>query len=158
MKPADNISHRDPFQPAASVLDKQALEALAATPPAITPAEAGLVLSSTIVGRQQRVARVGNKTYRIGNHIKADKDGQELDFILAEIEPGSVVLVRDGHRYEVLIKRPQHAIRAGGAPTGNSPDEAQPTDDAVDELLSGGGLGAGGRLGQSRSTRDRSRT
>ena len=156
MQPADSVAHRDPFQPAASVLDKQALEAQAAKPAAITPTEAGLVLSSTIVGRQQQVARVGNKTYRIGNHIKADKDGQELDFILAEIEPGSVVLVRDGQRYEVPLKRPQHAISS--APRRPATVRRGPgKPEALDQLLSRWARRAGRKLGRTAALGDRSR-
>jgi hypothetical protein len=141
MRPADATAERDPFHSNAVELTEQdTLEAFAARQPAITPADAGIVLSSTIVGPTQRVARVAGTTYRVGDRIRTGRDGRGVEFVVAQIEPRSVVLMRDGHRYEVKLKRPQGYSKVSPPPTESESDADSDSDDDIDVAL---GLDAG---------------
>jgi hypothetical protein len=74
----------------------------------VTPQGANLMLSSTIVGSGLRVARISGKSYRPGDTVTIKlKGGQELEFMIAEIEARSVVLERLGKRYKLKIQTPK---------------------------------------------------
>ncbi len=73
-------------------------------PPRLTPAEAGLVLSSTIVGARQRVALISGRRYAIGDEVKANKqDGPLVRYKLVAVEPKQIVLESDGDQYVVKL-------------------------------------------------------
>ncbi len=82
--------------------------------PDVTPENLGMVLSSTIVGPRRRVARIDGVLYRPKDTVKLDRDGQQIEFKLAEIHPRRVVLDRDGNRFELkALKKtaPAHSGR-----------------------------------------------
>jgi len=140
MRPADANAKRDPFHSEArETTEQKTLDTLAASQPAVTPADAGIVLSSTIVGPTQRVARVAGTSYRVGDHIRAGKDGQVVDFVVTRIEPRNVVLARNGHRYEVQLKRPQSYSKVSLQPARQGDADSDLNDDDRDVTL---GLGA----------------
>jgi hypothetical protein len=102
---------RDPFEPALS----ESAEARAKGPEslrpkvrALTPQAAGLVLTSTIIGPQRRVAQISGKIYSVGQTVEATK-GKEapgVSFKLVEIKPRQAVLEADGQRFELTIPEP----------------------------------------------------
>jgi hypothetical protein len=76
--------------------------------PAIAPQSVGLVLSSTIVGPDRRVARISGRTYAEGSSVKAvTKDGGRIAYTLVDIEPRQVLLQRLGVVYELRIQSPK---------------------------------------------------
>jgi hypothetical protein len=70
----------------------------------LSPSEAGLVLSSTIVGPNRRMALVSGKRYGVGDEIKSKKEGQEIVFKLLAVEPKQIILENSGDRF--LMKMP----------------------------------------------------
>jgi hypothetical protein len=78
-------------------------------PPESTPDEAGLVLSSTLIGTNKRAALIGGRVYEEGAQVEAD-DGSK--FRLAHIEAQRVLLERNGHAYPLEIKRRTASGRA----------------------------------------------
>jgi len=72
--------------------------------PKLSPSEAGLVLSSTIVGRGRRTALINGRRYGVGDEVKSTKEGQQTVFKLLAVEPKQIVLENDGDRY--LVKMP----------------------------------------------------
>jgi hypothetical protein len=69
----------------------------------ITPASAGIVLSSTIVGGGRQVAQINGKRYSVGDELKTEQDGHEVVFKLIAIEPKRVVLEYAGARFVVKL-------------------------------------------------------
>ena len=71
---------RDPFEPAKiEVAQTKPVEPSKPKLPAITPAAAGLVLTSTIIGPQRRVAQISGKTYAVGQTIAVLKEKKEKE-------------------------------------------------------------------------------
>ena len=103
---------RDPFEsPKIEVAETKSVEPPKPKPVAITPAAAGLVLTSTIIGPQRRVAQISGKIYAVGQTIevrkeKKDKDAGGPAFKLIEVQPRRAVLEADGQRFELLIPEP----------------------------------------------------
>jgi hypothetical protein len=75
-------------------------------PPAVklSPSEAGLVLTSTIVGPRRRTALINGRRYGVGDEVKSTKEGQQTVFKLLSVEPRQIVLENDGDRF--LMKMP----------------------------------------------------
>jgi len=117
---------RDPFvhpvepEPAA-VVEEEAGPESEETPVAADPESLGLVLSSTIIGPKRSAARINGKTYGPGQIVVVSKDGRQYEFVLAEIHPRQVVLVRESERFELNLPKPQlsDAIRPFRALGGN---------------------------------------
>lgn len=100
---------RDPFQsPQALEEDsKKAADSEELKPRFMTPAEAGLVLTSTVTGAERRIAQINGKTYTEGQTIPAAKDSTRgVSFTLVEIQPRRVVLEADSQRYDLTIPEP----------------------------------------------------
>jgi len=106
---------RNPFQTPddAKARLETVAEKGAAKMPAITPSAAGLVLSGTIIGPDRRVARIGGKTYTLGQIIdvvkpkEKDGEGATISFQLIDIQPRRAILEADGNRYELTIPEPE---------------------------------------------------
>ena len=100
---------RDPFEPSTiEAADTKAQEQSKLKPPAITPAAAGLVLTSTIIGPQRRVAQIDGKTYTVGQTIEVaqEKAALGVEFKLIEVHSRRAVLEADGQRFELMIPEP----------------------------------------------------
>ncbi len=100
---------RDPFEsPKIETSEAKTAEKSQSKPPAITPAAAGLVLTSTIIGPQRRIAQISGKTYAVGQTIEVAKDKEVLGiaFKLVEVHPRRAVLEADGQRFELTIPEP----------------------------------------------------
>lgn len=98
MKAATELAGgRDPFviRPTATAQTKP-IET-PSEPPEISPAAAGLVLTSTIVGDGHKLALISNEAYREGATVSAVQ-GEE-QFRIVEIRPREVVLSRKGKLY-----------------------------------------------------------
>jgi hypothetical protein len=109
MKPATDLgSGRDPFHPLEEKKVKKGAAVL--EKPDLTPADAGLSLSSTIVGAGDRTALIGRDVYREGDTI-ATTHG-EGEFRLVEIRPREVVLERSGKLYRLDLPTNQWVVKS----------------------------------------------
>lgn len=81
------------------------------TAPQATPEDLGMVLSSTLIGPQRRVAQVNGKTYRQGQTVRLLRDGQQIEFTLAAVYPRRIVLNRQGEQFELTIPVPASSGR-----------------------------------------------
>jgi hypothetical protein len=109
MKPAVSLASRTNVFPAAPSPEEARMaateEPVTEPPPAkLSPSEAGLVLSSTIVGRNRRTALINGRRYAVGDEIKSAKEGQQIVFKLLAVEPRQIVLENAGDRF--LVKMP----------------------------------------------------
>lgn len=117
MKTADSLTiARDPFEPPRTVVaESNAVEEEASEPklPSVSPSAAGLVLTSTIIGPQRRVARISGKSYVQGQVIEVVRDGERLGvaFKLIEVQARRAVVEADGHRFELTIPEPQDSSK-----------------------------------------------
>lgn len=91
-------------------------ESPAEPPHETTPDEAGLVLSSTLVGSNKRAALINGRVYEEGADIQTDGGS---NFRLAHIEAQRVLLERAGQRYPLTIKRRKAAGRVEIRPLSN---------------------------------------
>jgi hypothetical protein len=120
MRPNVQLSGwRDPFGPSAAALaaektmqqheqqQKQHQVKKRAPPPDLLPADAGLVLNSTLVGSGPRMALIGGEPYWEGDMVPAPSSSD--GFRVAEIYPRQVVLQRHGKQYNLEIKVSQRA-------------------------------------------------
>ncbi len=107
-RPAESLTNiRDPFQgpqaaATASKIEEQAID----KPPILSPTNLGITLTSTIIGPQGRIARIGGRTYKQGQTIKTEKDGRTYKFILTEIRDRQVILEAEGEHFELSIPEP----------------------------------------------------
>ena len=109
--PATDLgSGRDPFRPSGIEKVNTKRENHAVDAHDMTPADAGLVLGSTIVGVGQSVALIGGEVYKEGNSVAA-KTG-EGSFRIVEIRPREVILERNGKLYRLNL--PTNEWAAGG--------------------------------------------
>ena len=101
-------SDRNPFVTPQTEMDAQlaATTKQRAKQQPSTPEQAGLTLSSTIVGAQRRTALINGRAYTEGKTIVQIIDGQPVAYELAEVHPKSIVLQQGQQRYE--LKLPQH--------------------------------------------------
>lgn len=100
---------RDPFaSPTVETPAPLAAEKPEVAPPAVTPAAAGLVLTSTIIGPQRRVVQISGKMYSVGQTIDTakEKEGACVTFKLVEVHPRRAVLQNGDERYELTIPEP----------------------------------------------------
>jgi hypothetical protein len=105
--PLTNI--RDPFEsPAIAMAEPAILDPSRPKPPSITPTAAGLVLTSTIIGPQRRIAQINGKIYVVGQMIDAvnEKEGVGAAFRLVEVDPRRAVLESGGQRFDLSIPEP----------------------------------------------------
>lgn len=107
---------RDPFEPPKTeVAESTAAEEskLKPKPPLITPSAAGLVLTSTIIGSQRRIAQICGRSYVVGQSIEAVKAGETLGaaFKLVDVQPRRAILEADGQRFELTIPEPDKSSR-----------------------------------------------
>jgi len=107
---------RDPFEPPRTEVAESKAEVEDKSrpkPPTITPSAAGLVLTSTIIGPQRRIAQISGKTYVVGQAIEAVKDKETLGvaFKLVEVHPRRAILEADGQRFELTIPEPDKSSK-----------------------------------------------
>ena len=103
------VSSRDPF--AAEVkIETPKSEVAVKAPPTVTPQQAGITLTSTMISSRKSVALVNGQTYEVGEIIEVGVDGERLSFVLAEVHSKSIVLEREGSRYELELA----SARLGG--------------------------------------------
>jgi hypothetical protein len=105
MKPhVATFGRRDPFAPtAARSTAKLAETAPEQKAPDVTPQEAGISVSSTVVGIKNRTALINGRAYREEQQVAGSKSQDK--FLLVEIRSKSVVLERNDKRYEVKIPK-----------------------------------------------------
>jgi hypothetical protein len=106
--PAEPLTiNKDPFQGPKETLAKEVTEEqIGAKLPPITPASLGMTLTSTLIGTKSGLARIGGRTYELGQIIELEKDGRKYKFILAEIQDRRVLLEMEGEQYELNIPEP----------------------------------------------------
>lgn len=105
---------RDPFEsPRAKMVELMAEveEKSSPKPPVITPSAAGLVLASTIIGPQRRIAQINGRIYAVGQSVEAvkDKEAVGLAFKLVEVHSRRAILEADGQRFELTIPEPDES-------------------------------------------------
>ena len=69
----------------------------------VTPQTAKLVLTSTLVGGNRRVAVINGKQYKVGQTIRAQANKTDVQFTVKDILPRIVVLERQGKIYEMKL-------------------------------------------------------
>ena len=110
MRPSQDLSsERDPFVnplAAAQAKAEREVSATAASTKPITPAEAGLVLTTTLLGARKKIAEIDGRSYSIGDRVQAFTASSSASFRVVEIFPRRVVLEGHGQRYELTIPRP----------------------------------------------------
>ncbi|MGA2061939.1 MAG: hypothetical protein ABSG67_15745 [Thermoguttaceae bacterium] len=105
-RPAQQLTiDRDPFQGSKEATDETKEEAEAKAPP-VSPASLGMALTSTIIGPNGGIARIGGRTYNQGQTIEAVKEGRNYKFVLTEIHDRKVVLELEGESFELSIPEP----------------------------------------------------
>jgi len=79
----------------------------------IAPEALGLVLTSTIIGPNSRVAQIGGKPYAVGQMIEVPKDKAPVPtaFKLIDVQSHSAVLQLGTQRFELTIPRPGDSER-----------------------------------------------
>jgi hypothetical protein len=133
MRPSRRLGEwRNPFGPSAAALAAELAAAKGsqqkkikrAPPPELLPADAGLVLNSTLVGNGRRMALIGGEPYWEGDAVPAAHgDG---NFKLVEISPRQVVLERQGKHYDLEIKTTGHNGPWAGEPVKPRSDSSLP--------------------------------
>ncbi len=103
------VGRRDPFElPKSEIARKEKKEPPGAQLPTITPGDAGLTLSGTLIGPRNRAARINGKTYSLGESIEID-DAEKMvraSFKLTEVHSRGVVLQSGEKRFELKIPDP----------------------------------------------------
>ena len=98
---------RDPFEAAAPriVTKKKTSEAAKKpSPPVVAPSAAGLILKSTIIGPQRRVAQINGKAYAVGQTVNIKSKGsQDISFKVIDVQPRRAVLETQGQQFELTI-------------------------------------------------------
>jgi hypothetical protein len=105
-RPAQPLTiDRDPFQGSKDAVDKTIEEPEVKAPP-VSPTSLGMALTSTLIGPNGGIARIGGRTYNQGQTIEAVKEGRNYKFVLSEIHDRKVVLEMEGERFELSIPEP----------------------------------------------------
>jgi hypothetical protein len=105
-RPAQQLTiDRDPFQGSKDAIDESKEEPEVKAPP-VSPASLGMALTSTIIGPNGGIARIGGRTYNQGQTIEAVKEGRNYKFVLSEIHDRKVVLELEGESFELSIPEP----------------------------------------------------
>jgi len=95
---------RDPFKPAPSVgAQAESVVEIRTSAPSLTPQQAGLSLSSTMVGPRYGIALIDGETYRVGDEINS-ATAEGVTFRLKSIHAKHVVLERNGEEFELSLK------------------------------------------------------
>jgi hypothetical protein len=110
--PAEPASaDRDPFPGLETIVVPKQIQ-LVAKPlveeKPVTPESLGLVLSSTIIAAR-RTAIINAKTYEEGKEIRLIWRSQRVTYLLAEVRSRGVVLVRNGERFDLPLRRGSRA-------------------------------------------------
>ena len=107
MMAATHISTlRDPFEIPKPEVAEAAKEAETATvKTTISPDEAGLKLTGTLIGPRGRIAQINGKNYIEGQNVEVENRETMVKaaFKLSEIRPRGVVLQSDGKRFELVL-------------------------------------------------------
>ncbi len=103
-----SVQRRDPFaNPQSEVVEEPIGDETDESPQAmqaeITPESLGMALCGTVVGPNRRMARIGKNLYRPEDTLVVEKDGQEIEFKLAEVHARHVVLQHGQTRFELRI-------------------------------------------------------
>ena len=110
MRPSAELpSERDPFASplgAAPAESEQPVAPPVAAAEPITPAEAGLVLTTTLLGARKKIAEIDGKSYAVGDRVEVLTEALKTSFRVVEIYPRRVVLESHGKRYELKLPRP----------------------------------------------------
>ena len=105
-RPAQPLTiDRDPFQGSKDAIDETKEEPEVKAPP-VSPASLGMALTSTLIGPNGGIARIGGRTYNQGQTIEAVKEGRNYKFVLSEIHDRKVVLEMEGESFELSIPEP----------------------------------------------------
>lgn len=128
------LGRRDPFraagvQPSKADSQDQPQE----VSPALTAENLSMVLSSTIVGLDRRVAQIDGKSYRQGEVVRLVRNGQPIQLTVAEVYPRRVVLECQGRQFELAIPDPACSGRielSGGTRTRKPQRGSRKTDAA----------------------------
>jgi hypothetical protein len=150
MKSAKNKIGRDPFapppEPKVAVIEEEADPIKQETPKPrkihFTPSEVGLVLGSTLRGTHRRVAMINGKPYHAYDPKQTDNrrsvipfmnSQQETStpegpayFVLIDVRPRSIVLWRQGQRYEMNLPGVVLAGRSSSGTNLNRPNPIVP--------------------------------
>jgi hypothetical protein len=99
---------RDPFQAESDKPETTLEEKIKAKPPVVAPSAAGLVLTSTIIGTERRLAQINGKPYTVGQTIEVakDKDSTPMTYKLIVIDLRRAVLEAEGEHFELTIPEP----------------------------------------------------
>lgn len=107
MMTATHISTlRDPFElPKPEVVEAATETETATVKTTISPREAGLTLTGTIIGPRGRIARINGKNYVEGQKVEVENRETMIKaaFKLSEIRPRGVVLQSEGKRFELKL-------------------------------------------------------
>jgi hypothetical protein len=98
--PFHEVVSKEEEQQAAA--EKEAKEAKTAEAP-LDPQGLGMVLSSTIIGPNRRVALINGKAYPEGGQVVLGGSEHPTEFRLTRVHPKGVVLERDGKLFEVNL-------------------------------------------------------
>jgi hypothetical protein len=99
------ITH-DPFHVPKEEIVHSPTEDQAKPQEPISPASLGMVLSSTLIGPNGAIARIGGKTYNRGQIVKVEKEGRHYEFIVTEIHDRRVQLETEGKSFQLTIPEP----------------------------------------------------
>ena len=115
-RPAEDLAgRRSPFEPireepvetSPDLVEEEPVETVETVETVVTPGSLGMQLTGTVVGPGRHVAVIDGKAYAQGRIVGSVKDGQAIEFTLAEVSEERIVLERQGQRYELAI--PQRA-------------------------------------------------
>ena len=117
---------KDPFRGVTAEKPKEIAEAPPVVVPEVldvAPANAGLVLTSTIVGPTRKVARLNGKTYREGDMIPATLEDKTIQYKVLSIGAKSIRLSLGEIEYEMkMLRRGAQAATATVGVSSDSPD------------------------------------
>jgi hypothetical protein len=120
---------RDPFKPAPSVeAPTESVVEVKTSAPSLSPQQAGLSLSSTMVGPRYGIALIGGEAYRVGDEIMAATD-DSVTFRLKSIHAKHVVLERNGEEFELALKPAESLTEQVSAHTSTSAPVTSPEDE-----------------------------
>lgn len=125
MQPMRKLGERrDPFGPSAAALAaekaSQQKKIRRAPPHELLPADAGLVLNSTLIGAGRRMALIGGEPYWEGDTVPAPRGSE--NFHLVEVFARQVVLEREGKHYGLEIQTTTHDTGSAGKSPESHPD------------------------------------
>jgi hypothetical protein len=103
-RPVEDVTRwHDPFAVATALSEAVEPDGDEPETSLVSPENLGIELSGTLVGPRRRVALIGGKAYREGQRIRIDRDGQSIEFELAEVHSRRIVLGREGRQFDLLI-------------------------------------------------------